>query len=589
MFSMTLVLGLSSQSLAQPRIEYPPGQTEVKIHLLRAGDHLLVPVRIDGRDAGLFVLDTGASSVFVNTALAEQLKLPPIGEKAALNSASSVDAQLLPIDDLELGGVRVRQTIARGTDLTRLGEGLGMKQLNGVIGGQFLFSHMAFSVNWSEATLTLYQAASEPRAGSTRMPVRFFRGIPAITMRFENGTSGWLLVDTGDNGDLTFTSQFSRANWRWLQGIVFRPETHIQIDGPHLARMVQLPSVELGDVTLPGCDLTYSMVREIPYALEGEDGRIGLGILRHLDITFDYRAGVVWIRRDPHDGVPAEWDQKDFDVNSTDRSGVTPLMRAAEMKRRDDVERFLAAGARPDATDARGASALSYATAAGDLGLIRRLLTAGAPADVVSHLGFTPLHAAASMGVAEAVKLFLERGAKVGATDLFGRTPLINAAENGDPKTVALLIKAGSELNLVSPGSGSALNAAAVNGRFEAAKLLLDAGADAKATDRDRTPLLFQAAFGGSVSLVNLLLERGSDPNAITTRSQTPLFAALFGGHPEIVKILLDHGADPRIRDTDKKMAIEHANSDEGELARLLYFYRPPNTRASDVKAEGRN
>lgn len=47
------------------RVTFPQGQVAIQIALLRAGSRFLVPVQINGHDAGLFALDTGASHIFI--------------------------------------------------------------------------------------------------------------------------------------------------------------------------------------------------------------------------------------------------------------------------------------------------------------------------------------------------------------------------------------------------------------------------------------------------------------------------------------------------------------------------------------------
>ena len=50
------------------------------MQLKRGGQLLFVSVRINGKDAGIFVLDTGAGHTVVDTKVADRLNLPTIGQ-----------------------------------------------------------------------------------------------------------------------------------------------------------------------------------------------------------------------------------------------------------------------------------------------------------------------------------------------------------------------------------------------------------------------------------------------------------------------------------------------------------------------------
>lgn len=76
----------------------------------------------------------------------------------------------------------------------------------------------------------------------------------------------------------------------------------------------------------------------------------------------------------------------------------TALAAAARQGQDDAVERLLAAGADPDAQDARGATALMEATRAGHYATVQRLLKHGARKDLVDAEGRTALDLAFRYG-----------------------------------------------------------------------------------------------------------------------------------------------------------------------------------------------
>lgn len=97
-------------------------------------------------------------------------------------------------------------------------------------------------------------------------------------------------------------------------------------------------------------------------------------------------------------------------------------------------------GAKVDARNAEGATALHDAALAGQRAVAAALLDAGAPIDARdSESQATPLHRAASWGRVDVVKLLLERGADARLTDKSGHTALDLAVANGQNEAAALL------------------------------------------------------------------------------------------------------------------------------------------------------
>ncbi|MDR1649147.1 MAG: ankyrin repeat domain-containing protein [Synergistaceae bacterium] len=127
------------------------------------------------------------------------------------------------------------------------------------------------------------------------------------------------------------------------------------------------------------------------------------------------------------------------DVGKKDIGGATPLMHAALRGKPEMAKRLLGAGARIDAKDLVGWTALHFAarSAAGPdvlRVLLERLPEREKNADVPDGGGTTPLMVAASYDRAEAVKLLLKAGADPARADRTGRSAyeytLLKNAEN---------------------------------------------------------------------------------------------------------------------------------------------------------------
>jgi ankyrin repeat protein len=173
------------------------------------------------------------------------------------------------------------------------------------------------------------------------------------------------------------------------------------------------------------------------------------------------------------------------DISGGDRIGRTPLMYACQSKNLDAVLVLLDAGADIGQRDQIGNTAVCWAAGFGTAEIVKELVDAGAQVEISGALtGFTPLIWAAGFGEAGSVKVLLDAGANIEAADVLqGATPLMNAVRTGGPENAQVLLEAGANLEARDNEGKTALLIAASNAGPDAAlvKMILDAGADTTA------------------------------------------------------------------------------------------------------------
>jgi ankyrin repeat protein len=194
---------------------------------------------------------------------------------------------------------------------------------------------------------------------------------------------------------------------------------------------------------------------------------------------------------------------KGLSVNVQDRSGATPLMRAA-VKGRTDVAKLL--------------------------------LDRGALVNDRDHKENTALILASELGLKDMVALLLNRGADPEMKKTAGLTAL-GAAKQKRQSEVAQILKDHDSL-------GKKLSAAVQAGDLAQAKALLDRGAPVDSADSDGTPAIVAATRGGKTDLVQLLLEKGANPNGKDAAGDTALTIACSECKLDIIKPLLMGGAN---------------------------------------------
>ena len=209
-------------------------------------------------------------------------------------------------------------------------------------------------------------------------------------------------------------------------------------------------------------------------------------------------------------GQPAALDQQP-------RPEVSELIDAAGRGDAGGVRDLLARGARLDARDPRGRTALVAAAYGNSLDAAQVLVEAGADVNAKD----TTQQSAYLIATSEVgddprlLELTLGAGADVQAKDSYNGTGLIRAAERGHPRIVARLLRAGVQVDHVNRLGWTALLEAIVLGEggarhVETVRLLLAGGANPDLPDRDGVSPLAHAQRRGQEAVVRLLREAGA-------------------------------------------------------------------------------
>jgi uncharacterized protein len=205
------------------------------------------------------------------------------------------------------------------------------------------------------------------------------------------------------------------------------------------------------------------------------------------------------------------------------------------------VTNFLKSGARTDAKDAEGITALMYASEQGHSNVVEFLLKNGAnPSLQEPGAGMTALMVSSAEGHVEVVRLLLQAKADVNAKDSnLGATALLGAAEYGHIDVIKALIEAGADVNAKSKLNRTALMLSAVNGHTSTVNALLAAGADinCKDTKFGTTPLM-GAAVSGHMEILKALINKGAKLDEVSINGMTALDMAKARGRTEVVQIL---------------------------------------------------
>lgn len=249
------------------------------------------------------------------------------------------------------------------------------------------------------------------------------------------------------------------------------------------------------------------------------------------------------------------------------KTGVTPLMAAADLGYSDIVALLLAKGADPGVPDKKGKTPMACAAEHGYLAVMEALEKAGADPDRADDFGVTPLMRAAGgyaykirQPLAPVLSWLLGKKAAIEARDNRGRSPLFYAVENIRPENASFLLSKGADANARDEEGRTPLAVAAMHGdrddRYSAPEkarsdpmdavvsALLAAGAD---TAPGKTP--YEALSAAAALRGPDVLEKIADASAgagpeVFSRA----LLAASRRKPAVIRYLLKKGGDPNYR-----------------------------------------
>lgn len=272
-------------------ISLPAAGTVVPLELY--GGHLFIRANLSGpdaaaeRDAGTFLLDSGAADMFISTAKAQALglDLPPRG--ASENGA----AVYVPNLSFQIGDLRLkdhRTAVMPQAELDGLAQYFG-RTIDGVIGYE-LFQQLAVEVDYTKQQLHLYSPKTYQYQGQgDRLPLQIKDRRPyidaAVLPYGSSPLQGTLMVDLGSNGalsvaagcglDRTLTAKVPKLLQRQLS----------TISGVHQVSVGRVQSLSLAQRSIK---TPVTVFEKDDNDCDHIGGKIGAQILQQFRVIFDY-------------------------------------------------------------------------------------------------------------------------------------------------------------------------------------------------------------------------------------------------------------------------------------------------------------
>lgn len=207
-------------------------------------------------------------------------------------------------------------------------------------------------------------------------------------------------------------------------------------------------------------------------------------------------------------------------------------------------------------------SYLMSACDGGNLNIVDLLVGRGAKINAVDSEGNTALDYTLYRGAIDVVDRLLSLGADIN-TPSQRVTTLLKACRIGNVDVIDRLLRHGANPNLLDEWNQSPLFAACRSGRLDVVDRLLCVGSDVNHVVNGGLTILMSACGSCNVEVVSRILSMGVDVNFQNEVGETALLMACKDGSVDVVKELLKHNARPEIATCDGNDSFQVASNEE--------------------------
>uniref|UniRef100_A0ABD2WSS3 Uncharacterized protein n=1 Tax=Trichogramma kaykai TaxID=54128 RepID=A0ABD2WSS3_9HYME len=286
-----------------------------------------------------------------------------------------------------------------------------------------------------------------------------------------------------------------------------------------------------------------------------------------------------------------------FDVNFTDKSGMSHFHLACQYDCVDVVEKFLELGQNPNLVVPKtGDSSLHLALRHKHKRVVELLLINGANPNLANQVGSTALHIVSQEKLdVDFAEMIFELGnekyqpVKIDVQEKSGDTPLHLAAREVNNKVAELLLRRGANLNLVNKRGSTSLHIICESHNHDDAATLelffsineeVNQPVQIDAQNKDGNAPLHLALDCGLKEVAQFLLRRGANPHLVNESGSTPLHvicsryssdesSSLFHLFFEITNDMhqtVDVNAQDKLGNTPLHKALQRSNKKITEL-----------------------
>ena len=247
--------------------------------------HVLVHPKLNGKDVGWFILDSGAESMVIDPSVADSLHLPKVGKEAVVGVGGSVQEPFRTADLFTLGPATMKGITFIEIDLHQLSEIFKVK-ISGIVGFDF-FRRYIVRLDLSKPSVLVDDVDSFRLPSGNWTKMLFSSGNPAVQATFEGDHQAWFRLDTGANGSVTFHSP-TVESLHLLENRDTSSANMAGVGGVTDARVGKLSWFELGGKRFEKVEATFSLAKTGAFADRYLAGNIGQDLMEPFTVVFDF-------------------------------------------------------------------------------------------------------------------------------------------------------------------------------------------------------------------------------------------------------------------------------------------------------------
>lgn len=260
---------------------------ELEVMRAKTG-HLLVKPKVNGKDVGWFIFDSGAGATCLDTKLIKELELEQFGELPAIGVGGAVKTRFSKPESISLGRATFKDPTVIGLDLAFLSAPMGAK-IAGII-GYGVFHRCVVELDMEKNTVALFDPKTydQNRVQNRWQKLYQTARVACVEAEFE-GHKGIFKLDSGAAGSTVALHAPTVEKFKLLDGRDTTETLAGGVGGNVSAKSGKLKYFELGGHRTDDIEVTFATTAKGAFNSADTLGNIGGDLLKPFKIVFDYQ------------------------------------------------------------------------------------------------------------------------------------------------------------------------------------------------------------------------------------------------------------------------------------------------------------
>jgi len=270
---------------------------ELEVMRAKTG-HLLVKPKVNGKDVGWFIFDSGAGATCLDNKLIKELELEQFGELPAIGVGGTVKTRFSKPESISLGRATFKDPTVIGLDLGFLSGPMGAK-ITGII-GYGVFHRSVVELDMEKNTIALFDPKSydQNRVQNRWQKLYQTARVACVEAEFE-GHKGIFKLDSGAAGSTVALHAPTVEKFKLLEGRETKNTFAGGVGGNVTAKSGKLKYFELGGHRTDDIEVTFATTAKGAFNSADTLGNIGGDLLKPFKIVFDYQnKRIAFMKRD---------------------------------------------------------------------------------------------------------------------------------------------------------------------------------------------------------------------------------------------------------------------------------------------------